>query len=317
MCATANLTPVLLAQAAARPRTPARAPRPAARAPRCRARMPGSGPASGAITASARRMRSVCAPARRRARTSPPRTASADAEPAVRSSTQMPAACETARSNAAGVGPPPPGRCRGRPSPRAPPRLPSRAPAASRGARSSASGCRAGRRRRGNARRPRNSPCRLGADDPPGRRGAPATRAAAPRAPGSAPDRRRARRRRRPRARAARARTETWSPAGIPTGGSARAAPSCAVRGLLQPSGGQLQEVAALLDRAAVDQILDLDRERGQAALPVLERDAHQVRRARVDRRRQHPPHAQPRSPSSDSAMPATTRQTIMPNVRK
>ncbi len=68
-----------------------------------------------------------------------------------------------------------------------------------------------------------------------------------------------------------------------------------AVGRLLHAPGGQLQEVASLFDRAAVDQILDLDRKRGQAALAVLERDAHQIGRPGVDGGRQHPAHAQPR----------------------
>ena len=66
---------------------------------------------------------------------------------------------------------------------------------------------------------------------------------------------------------------------------------------LLRASGRQLQEVAALVDGAPLDEILDLDRERGQPAFPVLERDAHQVGRAGMNHRRHDPAHAQPAQP--------------------
>ena len=69
------------------------------------------------------------------------------------------------------------------------------------------------------------------------------------------------------------------------------------VGGLLRAPGRELQEVAALVDRAPLDEILDLDRERRQPALPVLERDPHQVGRAGMNHRRQDPAHAQPAEP--------------------
>src|SRR6185312_5348869 len=70
-----------------------------------------------------------------------------------------------------------------------------------------------------------------------------------------------------------------------------------AVGGFLAAPGRQLQEVTALFEGAPFDEILDLDGERREPPLLVLERDPHQVRRPRMDRGGQDPLHAEPREP--------------------
>ena len=66
-------------------------------------------------------------------------------------------------------------------------------------------------------------------------------------------------------------------------GVAAAAREGVAIRGVLQAAGGELQEVALLVERAAGDEVLDLDGERGQAALAVGQADAHEEGAARVD----------------------------------
>ena len=235
-------------------------------------------------------------------RTSPPRTASPTLKPAAG---QLDAERRRPARPRARTPPgrrPRPARCRARSSPRAPRRPRSRAPAACPGARSSASGCRADRRR-GERRAGRGT--RPGGWAPTVRPGAGRRRQPAQQRLGRgqpAPGRRTARPRRRPRACA---RHQPERELGRQPEARQPVAPALrhgvAVRRLLRAPGRQLQEVAALLDRAALDQVLDLDRERRQAPLPVLERDPHQVGRARVDRRRQHrAARAARRGPSSD-----------------
>ena len=209
---------------------------------------------------------------------------------------------ETARSNAASAAGP--GALSRTTSPRAPPRLRARAPAIPRRAlvrqwmsRGSSPGRKArsppelalaAARARAPGRGRRQPPSRPGGGDP-------------------APGRRSARPRRRPRACAGSARTETWSPAGSRSGGGARAAQRVAVGGLLRAPGGQLQEVAALLDRRAPSTDPRPRSRTTGGARSVLERDPHQVGRSRVDRRRQHATHAQPGEPQLRQHDPAPT----------
>ena len=69
-------------------------------------------------------------------------------------------------------------------------------------------------------------------------------------------------------------------------GVAAAARKGVAIGGVLQPAGGELEEVALLVERLLADEILDLDGERGQAPLAVRQADAHEERPARVDARR-------------------------------
>ncbi len=90
------------------------------------------------------------------------------------------------------------------------------------------------------------------------------------------------------------------------------------VAGVLHAAGGDLEKVAALVERAAAHEILDLDRERRRAPARILDLDSHQERASGEDPRRGLAGDLEPAQGVLEERTPETTiTEHIQPRRRK